>query len=157
MLAGLGFGEIWASLGQLLGATWLAFGRFWTALGPSGTLLGRLLGTSWVLLAVFWLVWGASWPHFGSQGRPGPRFWRVQGRARQGLGRLQGHILACFLLHLALPCMMLVFTHETTRWHLLWLFFYPLQRSSTCAAHGIEAKLAILTSKSYRGRPLKLS
>ena len=37
--------------------------------------------------------------------------------------------------------MMLLFTHESTRWHLLWLFFSPLQRGSTCAAHGIGAKM----------------
>ena len=110
---GAEFGRVWGSLGRHLGGSWAVLGASWRLLGASWAPLGHFLGALGRLLVGL----GASWPHFGSQGHPGPRFWRVEGRAGQGFGRLQGYGLPCFLLHLALPCMMLLFTHETTLWH----------------------------------------
>ena len=86
-LAGLALEEVWGPLGRLLGVTWPAFGRSWAALGLSWALLGRLLGASWALLGVSGLVWDVFWVHFGSQGRPGPRFGRVWGGFGKDLGR----------------------------------------------------------------------
>ena len=102
-LAGIDSRRVGASFGRLLSVSWPAFGRPWPALGPSWALLGRLLGTSWALLAGL----ETSWAHFGSQERPKPRFWRGQGRAGRRFGKLQGNVLACLFLRLALRYVML--------------------------------------------------
>ena len=67
----------------------------------SGSILegsGSLLGASWALLGQLWGTLGRLWVLSG--GRPGPRFWRVWGRARLCFEGLWGHVLACLrLLH----------------------------------------------------------
>ena len=94
-LAGLGFGEVWASLGWLLGVTWPAFGNSWAAPGLSWTplkpfldALGRLLVALGHFLGAFCL--------------PGPprasiykRFQDVRGLVWEGFGRMFWHAFCC--------------------------------------------------------------
>ena len=120
-LAGIDSRRVGASFGRLLSVSWPAFGRPWPALGPFRAPLGRFLGALGALLGALgcpfsapgaslgrsWSVWWPSWAHFGSQERPRPRFWRGQGRAGRGFGKLQGNVLACLFLRLALRYVML--------------------------------------------------
>ena len=98
--------------GALFGVSWPAFGRFWVALGSSWAALGRLLGPFWALLGISCLVWGASGLDFGSQGPPGPRFWRVWGRAGLGFRVFGVHVLTGLLLRLALCYLMFFLTQS---------------------------------------------
>ena len=133
-VARLAFGRLWDPLGQLLGVTWLAFGRSGAALGLSWPLLGELLGTSWAFLAVSWLVWGASWVHFGSQTRLGRRFCQVLGWAGLGFGTLRGHVLPCLLLHLTLRYAMLLLLQSPRFCIYLRLSSFP-SGAAVCAQH----------------------
>ena len=96
------------------GLLWDALGAFWGTLGVLLGALGALLGAlgcpfsaPGASLGRSWSVWRTSWAHFGSQERPRPRFWRGQGRAGRGFGKLQGNVLACLFLRLALRYVML--------------------------------------------------
>ena len=96
-------------------------GRFWRGLVAFRAPLGRLLGALGALLGALgsplaapgaslgrsWSVWRTSWAHFGSQERPKPRFWRGRERAGRRFGKLQGNVLACLFLRLALRYVML--------------------------------------------------
>ena len=102
-LAGIDSRRVGASFGRLLSVSWPAFGRPWPALGPSWALLGRLLGTSWALLAGLEDFLGSFW----FPGTPQVRFWRGRERAGRRFGKLQGNVLACLFLRLALRYVML--------------------------------------------------
>jgi len=68
-LASLHFGGVAASLGWLLGVTWPACMLALAALGRSLASLGRFWGSRGRVLNPLGRLWGASWVHFGVQGR----------------------------------------------------------------------------------------
>ena len=127
-------GLVSEGFGRLPGASWAALGRSWGALGRSWPPLGRILGTSLVLLGPSWLPTAA----------------------QDGLGLDFSSIWVGFWLHLGLHlgASRLVFGKNfdvlppdlhgarisagNPYRNSLRLFFLPLQRGGTCAAHGIR-------------------
>ena len=123
-------GLIFARFGRPPGASWAALGRSWGALGRSWPPLGRILGTSLVLLGPSWLPTAA----------------------QDGLGLDFSSIWVGFWLHLGASRLVFGKNFDILPPDLhgarisagnpyrnsLRLFFLPLQRGGTCAAHGIE-------------------
>ena len=68
-LASLHFGGVTASPGWLLGVTWPAFALALAALGRPVAPLGRFWGSRGRVLDPLGRLCGASWVHFGVQGR----------------------------------------------------------------------------------------
>ena len=101
-------------------------------LGASGPPLGRscgLLGASWLSRMPL--------PSISTGfGRVRAGFWKA---ARPGFGTHFAYTRLMYIMHLIAA--------GTSLLHLLTLFFSPLQRGGTCAAHGIGAKLAVLGSQ----------
>ena len=121
------------------------------------SVFGTLLGASWPFLGASWALLGRlvdalvdSWVHLGSQGRLCPRFRQVFGQGQAGFWKGVRPGFGTHFAYTRLMHIMHLIAAGTTLLHLLTLFFSPLQRGGTCAAHGIGAKLGILGSKKLR-------
>ena len=95
-LAGPDFGEVWASLGWLLGVTWPAFGNSWAAPGLSWTPLKPFLDALGRLLVALGHFLGA----FCLPGPPRASILKGFGTCRAWFGKASN---ACFGMLFAAP------------------------------------------------------
>ena len=106
------------------------------------SVFGTLLGAYWSFLSASWAPLGrlldalvGSWVHLGSQGRLCPRFRQVFGQGQTGFWKGARPGFGTHFAYTRLMHIMHLIAAGTSLLHLLTLFFSPLQRGGTCAAH----------------------